>query len=166
MAEILVRPVPDEYQESRIGAGKDRASTGISAAWFTKGGLGVDSAGMYLIDADGERHAVPCPPNGELVRMHLYGYFQGSRSDYYELFVADEQHHRVAQLPIAGFDQVDGLDALAAHAGLRFAEPLENTRGGTGPHYGYDNTHDTLDLEKARLSSSDRHTLGRLFHKH
>jgi hypothetical protein len=166
VAEILVRPVPNEYQTSRIQAGQEKASGGVSASWFANGALGVDGAELYLIDADGVRHVLPCPPNGELVRLHLYGYFQGSRSDYYELFVADEQHHRVAQLPIEGFDQVAGLDAVAAGAGLRFAEPIANTRGGTGPHYGYDDTHDTVNLEKARLASGDRHTLGRLFHKH
>jgi hypothetical protein len=167
MAEILVRPVPDEYQTSRIEAHKERASTGVSASWFANGGIGTDAGGLYLTDADGTRHTLPCPPNGELVRMHLYGYSQGSRSDMYELFVADEQHHRVAELPIAGFQHVDGLGALAVAVGLRFAEPrVDTTFNDTGPHYGYEHTDDTVDLEKARLASSDRHTIGRLFHRH
>jgi len=167
MAEIVIRPVPDDYQTSRIEAHKERASTGVSASWFAKGAIGVDAGGLYLLDADGERHTLPCPPNGALVRLHLYGYSQGSRSDEYELFVADEQYHRVVLLPINGLDHVDGLAALAAAAGLGFAEPVVDvTFSDQGPHYGYPTTHDTEDLEKARLAAGDRHTLGRLFHKH
>jgi hypothetical protein len=163
MSDLVVRPVPSEHERAGIEAGKGRVSLGVSGSWYLKGGLGCDSAGLYLTDADGERHSIPVPPTGgQLVRLTHVHTFQGGSSKTYELFVADEQHHRLAVFPHDGFEEVPGFDAVAQAAGLAFVEPSARDVSGDG---GYPSTSETLHLDKARIASSDRRSLGHLFHR-
>ena len=161
MAEVFVRPEMDEHMRQRYDDGKQKPYPGTSRSWFEKGGLGADAAGFYLIDADGVRHDLSCPPNGALVR--LMAYRVTTTIPLYNLFVADEQRHRVVDLPEIGFTKVAGLDAVAAAAGLRFDEAKVNLDRVLGRGYGFPYTKETIDLSKARLAVAERHTLRHLF---
>ena len=157
MAEVFVRPEMDEFTQRRYDEGRERPVPGASRSWFDTGGLGADAAGLYLIDADGVRHDLPCPPGGSLVRLMCYRIT--TTDPMYNLFVADEQRHRVVDLPEVGFTKVAGLDAVAAAAGLRFDEAKVNLDRVLGKGYGFPYTKETVNLDKARLSSVGRHTL-------
>jgi hypothetical protein len=161
---MIVRPVPDEFQADELAKGKTHIRWGISASWFSKGGLQWDGGQLSVLDADGDSHAVPIPPNGALVRNTVVVVEHGRATKTSELFVADEAKHRVVALPDDGFAHVDGLDGLAAAAGLQYTEAT--TRAGDDPtDGGYPSTKETLDLRKCVKSEDDHHGIGGLLHR-
>lgn len=76
------------------------------------------------------------------------------------LFVADEQRHRVVDLPEISYIEVSGLDEVATAAGLRFHEAKVNLDRGFEKRYG---SEQTVDLAKARLAAAERHSVPHLF---
>jgi|ERR1700691_724120 hypothetical protein len=162
---MIVRPVPDEFQADELAKGKTHIRWGISASWFSKGGIQWDDGQLSVLDADGAPHAVPIPPNGALVRHTTVVVEQGRSSEAPELFVADETKHRVVQLPDDGFAHVGGLDALAAVAGLHYAETRTTSPGDHPPEGGYPSTKETLNLRKCVKSMDDHHGIGGLLRR-
>ena len=166
MASVTVRPQPDTYQAGELAKGKTHIRWGISASWFSKGALEWDGTQLAVVDADGERHPVPLPPNGgRLVRYDAVIIEGAAATPTWSLFVADEQSHRVAELPAIGFSHVTGLGDLAAAAGLGYEE-LRLTSGKrdfvTG---GYPKTNATVDLRSCVVSEDDTHGIGHLLHR-
>ena len=51
---MIVRPQPKAFETENIAEGRYRADTGVSASWFSKGGLEWDGQQLKLWDADGE----------------------------------------------------------------------------------------------------------------
>lgn len=154
--DVVVRPQLDERMERRMNRGK-KPYPGVSRSWFEKGLLGVDGSGLYLVDADGVRHDLACPPNGALVRLMAYRIT--TVDPLYNFFVADEQHHRVVDLPEIGYSSVSGLDELAAAAGLRFEEAKVNLDRDSSKDYGYPFTTQDVDMRHACLAVAERRTL-------
>jgi hypothetical protein len=162
---MIVRPEPKAFEADNIAKGKVRADTGISASWFTKGGLEWDGQQLKLWDADGDAHVIPVAPNGAIVRNTSVFVNNGAHRDVLELFVGDGTKHMVAALPIHGFEHTD-FSELATAAGLQFLQ----TRHGPGdPDFmtsGYPTTDATLDLKKSVKSSTDGSVVSRLFGRH
>jgi hypothetical protein len=65
---MIVRPQPKAFETENIAEGKYRADTGVSASWFSKGGLEWDGQQLKLWDADGAAHILPPAPAGAIVR--------------------------------------------------------------------------------------------------
>lgn len=162
MAETMVRPTPDEAErELFVLKGRTRVGT-ISASWFTKGGLGVDGEGVFLLDADGVRHSIPTPPNAALVRFTVVGSLgTDAYRSFLQLFLADEQNHRLADFPVDGFEQTD-FSGLAAAGGFRWLDLGERSLGAHGGDGGYSRTDQTIDLVGRSLAEADKH---HLFHR-
>jgi hypothetical protein len=162
MEEIVVRPVPKKAEVAAIKEGKAKASIGVSSSWYEQGALVAADGAMWLLDAEGQRHDIPCPPNGRLIRNYLWSP-RGNDSFYYTLSVTDEQLNRFADLPTDGFEKVDGLDTLAAAAHLTFVESKRNLLTdkpqdrNRGPGW--------INLGGACLARRDRSALGRLLHR-
>ena len=160
MAEMIVRPTMDEAETQIFGRGKRRVGF-LSASWFTAGGLGVDDEGLYLLDADGVRHALPTPPGGDLVRFTRYDTVNGNpQSGIPELFVADGNHYRLAQLPCHGFEHTDFGD-LARSAGLSWVDRGRLNADALGANGGYPDTSQTVDYVGRSLAEADKHHLFR-----
>jgi hypothetical protein len=159
---MIVRPQPKPFEADNIAKGKIRADTGISATWFTKGGLEWDGQHLKLWDADGEAHILPPAPDGAIVRNTSVYLNHGGSTDALELFVGDGSKHMVARLPIHGFRTTD-FSELAAAAGLRFLQ----TRHASGdPDFvtsGYPTTDATVNLVECTKSSTDGNLIHRLF---
>lgn len=160
---MFVRPQPDQTEQKLLAKGDAVvAGGGVSALWFSNGGLEWDGQQLKVWDADGEAHPVPVPPNGVLVRTIFVAYEKGARYETPEMFVADQNKHRVARLPVDGFVDAD-LSELAAAAGLEWSHytTSDTTRWG-----GYPPSDATIDLRKCTNSKTTGHGLGRLFHRH
>jgi hypothetical protein len=159
---MIIRPEPKAFETENIAKGKIRADAGVSATWFTKGGLEWDGQQLKLWDADGEAHVIPVAPGGAIVRNTSVYLNQGGSTDAYELFVGDASQHMVARLPIHGYRDTD-FSELAAAAGLRFLQ----TRHASGdPGFvtsGYPSTDATLNLTSCVKSSTDGSLLHRMF---
>jgi hypothetical protein len=161
---MIVRPVPSEIAAKNIAAGKAHPVHGVSASWYEKGGLEWDGQQLLLLDADGEPHAIPAPPNGALVRTISIFVEQGARTEVPDLFVGDESKHMVAHLPVHGFEQVD-LSGLASAAGLQF---LQIRHAASDPNLvsgGYPSSDATINLKKCSRSEDEHRGLGGLFRR-
>lgn len=165
MADLIVRPTPSDLEQGAFAKRGKASIGGLSFSWFSKGGLGVDGDGIFLLDADGVRHPIPMPSNGELVRFTMEG---STGADIYmglpELFFADEQQHRIAQLPADGFVDTD-FTQFGQAAGVRWLD-LGSRRsiGKYGRYGGYPKTDQTIDLVGCILAEADKRK-GGLFHR-
>jgi hypothetical protein len=160
--QIVVRPVPNENEVAAIKSGAAKASVGVSASWYEKGALVAADGALWLLDAEGDRHDIPCPPGGRLIRSYLWSP-RGNASFYWTLCVTDEHVNRFADLPTYGFEKVGGLDALAAAVHLTFVEASRDLlRDKPQDRH---KAPDYIDLEGACLAYRDRSALGRLVHR-
>jgi hypothetical protein len=166
MSSVIVRPEPDAYQAGELAKGKTHIRWGISASWFSRGALEWDGAQLAVIDADGERHPVALPVGvGQLVRYNAVIIEGAATTDTWVVFVADEQDHRLIELPNVGFSLVTCLGDLSAAAGLRYAELRLDSNKRDFATGGYPWNKATLDLRSCVVSKADRPAIGHLLHR-
>lgn len=153
---MIVRPTMDDTTKRAFAKSTKRIGT-LSMSWYTKGGLGVDAEGVFLLDADGTRHPIGVGPNSQLVRLTvthvdgLYGFQQGLP----ELFFADSDNYRVAMIPTAGFESTDFTEyATAAHITWHdFGERRVKDHGWYG---GYPMAEQWTNLQGSQLAEADK----------